>query len=83
MDRHDEGNKNNIHRWSHPPPLTGIRSKFHDDDTFMNVSINLLARHDALNLTAAESIRSMFVTLDDQLAYYEALCINTAHKIAP
>ena len=61
-------------RFSNPPSLTGIKSKFHDDEAFMKVSLNLLARFEALDLTAAESIESTLVSPDDQLAYYEALC---------
>lgn len=74
MDRQYDGYKNNRGEWSHPPPLTGIQSKFHDDETFMNVSLNLIARFEALNLTAAESIMSTLVCPDDRLAYFEVLC---------
>ena len=74
MGKQHEGNKSKFRgEWSHPPPLKGVVSKYHDDESFMAISLNLLARYDALNLTASESIVSTLITIDDQMAYYEAL----------
>lgn len=78
VERVHDGNRKNIREWSHPPPLNSLNGKFCDDESFMNVSLNLIARYEALNLSAAESIKSMLVCPDDQVAYYEALCIKVS-----
>lgn len=71
--KHDESNDKRV-KWAHLPPLTGLGgSNFHDDETFMNVSMNLIARREGLSLTPRESIESVLICSDDQLAYYEAL----------
>lgn len=65
-------------QWSESPPLKRVTTtrKYHDDETFMAVSLELLARYQALNLSANESIILTLVCPDDQLAYYEALCFR-------
>lgn len=67
-----------MRQWSQGPTLTSVATtrKYLDDETFMAVSLNLLARYEALKLPANESIISTLDCPDDQLAYYEALCLR-------
>jgi len=58
-------------------------SKFYDDDTFTKVSLNLLARYEAFDLTASEAIKATLIRTEEQVAFYQALCHRMAQNHVP
>ena len=61
----------------YPPALNPEQNtKYHNDDAFTNVSLNLLARYEQLNLTATESIQATLASHEERSAFYEALCFQ-------
>ena len=53
-------------------------NQFYDDETFVNISLNLLVRYEALDLTAGEAIKAILISLEEQKAFNEALCARIA-----
>jgi hypothetical protein len=68
----EEGPYINICR---PPPLR-TSNTYDDDDTFSNVSLNLLSRHEGLGLSAAETILATLISPKQRTSYYDGLCVR-------
>jgi hypothetical protein len=49
-----------------------------NDDVFLNLSLNMLAKYEALNLTAKEAIESTLVSPEDRSTYYQTLSFRLA-----
>jgi hypothetical protein len=62
-----------------PHQLNQQRDNPFNDEMFLNISLNMLARYEALNLTAKEAIESTLVSPEDRSAYYQALSFRLAH----
>lgn len=58
-----------------------IEINYHREDTFTNVSLNLLARYEQQNLTAAETIQATLVSHEERSAFYEALCFHKSKML--
>jgi hypothetical protein len=56
-----------------PPPLR-TSDTYDDEDAFKNVSLNLLSRYEALELSASETIRATIISPQERLSFHEALC---------
>ena len=50
-----------------------------DDEVFMSISLNLLARYEALGLSARESIESVLIGAEEQSAFHDALTYRILH----
>lgn len=75
--KHDIGNGGSLN-FQPPPPLKISNSNYAHDDVFKKISLILLSRYNAIGISPMETINSTLVTLEDKLAFYEALCFRLA-----
>ena len=70
--------KRRVFNFQPPPPLKISNSNYAREETFKKVSLNLLSRFEALELSAAETIQSTLINPEDRSAFYEALRFRLA-----
>ena len=63
-----------------PPPLRTSET-YDDEDAFKNVSLNLLSRYEALELSASETIKATISSPQERLSFHEALCIRKSRAM--
>lgn len=63
-----------------PPPLR-TSDTYDDEDAFKNVSLNLLSRYEALELSPSEAIKATIITPQERLSFHEALCIRRSRAL--
>jgi hypothetical protein len=63
-----------------PPPLR-TSDTYDDEDAFKNVSLNLLSRYEALELSASETIKSTLISPQERISFHEALCIRRCRSL--
>jgi hypothetical protein len=68
----EDGPYINVYR---PPPLR-TSNTYDDDDTFSNVSLNLLSRYESLGLSATEAIVSTLISPKQRASFYDGLFVR-------
>jgi hypothetical protein len=63
-----------------PPPLRTANT-YDDEDAFNNVSLNLLSRYEALDLSASETIEATIISQRERISFHEALCIRRCRSV--
>lgn len=81
VDRKHDKDKDKFKSSDIPPPqLKLVNDNYINEDAFLNVSLNLLARYQALNLTSAEAIEATLITPEERISFYKALCFRMAQE---
>ena len=58
-----------------PPPLR-TSNTFDDDETFQNVSLNLLARYESLGMSAKQVLLATLISPKHRASFWEGLCVR-------